>query len=196
MCQNKPVWPQSVDSPNLKLRIEASSLWLVFSRRTQRDKVRVGAGPCLSFSGSTRPGPGSELQLQRPHHLLFGTRNLREGCAETQAFRKPEKKILTMCPCSQPLAALLPMTKPAHLPPPHPHLGCGVRRVAEGLPGPQPWPTTVMSPLLFPDPHFGQVLQDLPNPLSADPSLEPVPPPPLAFKLSPHLQIILIIWGT
>lgn len=74
-----------------------------------------------AFSGSTRPGaarawlraaapgkepaPGSPVLVQRPHRLLFGTRNLREGGAGTQAFRKPEEKAPTVSPCSQPLAA-------------------------------------------------------------------------------------------
>lgn len=120
MCQNKPVWPQSVDSPNLKLRVEASSLWLVLSRKTPRDNVRVGRPRSfLSRKHQTRgaararlaaaapgwqPAPGGPVPVQRPHRLLFGTRNLREGGAGTQAFGKPEKKTLTTSPCRQPLA--------------------------------------------------------------------------------------------
>lgn len=60
--QNKSVWPQSVDSPNLKLRTEACHVWA----RAQRDKARGGRQASQrAFLGGTRCGegtPGSEQQ--------------------------------------------------------------------------------------------------------------------------------------
>lgn len=208
MCQNKLVWSQSVDSPNLKLRIEASSLWLVLSRKTQRDKVRVGRpmsflfrkhqtrGAAWAWLRTAAPGwepaPGGPVLVQRPHHLLFGTRNLREGGAGTQAFRKPEKKAPTMSPCSQSLApgSTAACDKACTFATSSSSLGCGVREPA-GSPALAIY-CDVSTPL--PRPPFWTGFPRPPQALSSVPCLSPCLPHPLL--LSPHLQIILIILGT
>lgn len=185
----------------------------MFSRRTQRDKVRVGRPMSFLFRNhqtrraaglaqncSSRLGASTSglVLVQRHHRLLFGTRNLRGGGAETQAFRKPEKKTLTVSPCSQPLApgstgacdkACTSATSSSS-----PGLWCET-----GCRGPARSPALanycdVSTPL--PRPPFWTSSPRPPHPLSSDPRLEPVLPQPLAFKLSPHLQIILIILGT
>lgn len=123
LCQNKSVWPQFVESPNLKLRIKACPHGVVLSRKTQRDKVRVGRplsplfgkhqskgvgrGLAQGSSPRLRASAGGPVLVQRPHCLLFGARNLREGGAGDcpgQAFREREKRTLIVSPCSQPLA--------------------------------------------------------------------------------------------
>lgn len=91
---------QSVDSPNLKLRIEACSPLPVgwgSVGGTQRDKNRAGLGTLLQAAHSNwevsarRPSPTS----RDPHHLLSGARNLRGGGPHrTQTFKEQEKRTL------------------------------------------------------------------------------------------------------
>lgn len=193
LCQNKPVWPQSVDSPNLKLRMEASSLWLVLSRKTQRDKVRVGR-PFQEAPDQERRGSGSELQLQAGSQHQAARSLSRDLTAFSLGPETSGKGVLghrhsgsrrkrhRPCPPAVspwPLAAPLPVTKPAHSTPPRPHLGCGVREPA-GSPALANY-CDVSTPL--PRPSFWMGFPRPPHPLQF-PSLEPVPPPPLAFVTS------------
>ena len=61
LCQNKSVWPQFVESPNLKLRIKACPHGVVLSRKTQRDKVRVGRPLSPLFGKHQSKGVGRGL---------------------------------------------------------------------------------------------------------------------------------------
>lgn len=210
--QSKSVWPQSVDSPNLKLRIKACPPWAGAQQEGLEEQSQGGQAYVFPFSGGTRPGElarASEWQLRAgsQHQVArslsrdltafsLGPETSGKGVLGTaqdtgiQGAREKDTDHVPLQSACGPWQHCSPVTKPAHLPPPHPHLSCGVQ-LQVGLLGPQPWPTTVMSPPLFPDPLFGRVLQDHPTPLSSD--LSPEPPPLLS---SPHLQIILIILGT
>lgn len=95
------------------------------------------SGGCDSAGGRTRGrrpagaghGASGPALGQRPHCLLLGTRNLREGGTRGCTGRRPSGRCQAAPPpCRQSSPHF------CHLPP------------GGGLPGPQPWPTTVTSP--------------------------------------------------
>lgn len=94
---------QSVDSPNLKLRIEARQLPVGWGSAggTRRAESRAGPGTLLQAAHSyweasiRQPSPTS----RDPHHHLFGARNLRGGgLHRTQTFKEQEKRTLVLPP--------------------------------------------------------------------------------------------------
>lgn len=145
------------------------------------------AQSCSSRLGASTRRPGPCPETSPPS--LWDQKPQGRGCWDT-GIQEAGEKGTDHVPLQSAPGPWQPVTKPAHSPPPRPHLGCGVREPAWS----PPWPTTVMSPLPFPDPLFGRVFQDLPIPFLQSLAWSPCLPHPLL--LSPHLQIILIILGT
>lgn len=146
-------------------------------------------GPAESSTLQRGASTGRSSPVRRPRRLLSGAGNLREGGSgdrphRTQTLKEQEKRTLVVPPCHQPLA---------------PRQHCSRTRkalrsaisspspvVCEGrLPGPQPWPATVMSLPLFPGPFWGGFSRTTYHPtLSSDPNLGLTPPPPVFVFLS------------
>lgn len=106
--------------------------------------------PPLSLGGQKPQGRG----LWGPH----GTQALRCQAGREGArlgWQGQEQRAL-LSPCHQPLtpAALQSRRKPSDLPSPVPPPWSERRAAKWGLCDPQPWPTTVISPPLFPTPSL------------------------------------------
>lgn len=144
LCQNKSVWPQFVDSPLLKLRVQArppgggaqqedsegKSGWAAraFPFRgapVQADRTGLAQQRPRAGSHRRRPSPCSETPA-----FSLGARNLREGgpgdCPGHRHSGSGRQGHWS-CPlqsASGPWRHCSPETEPAHRPPPHPRLLC------------------------------------------------------------------------
>lgn len=132
--QNKSVWPQSVDSPNLKLRIQACPSWARLSRGNsegQRQGERAG-GLAQSSTLQRGPAPAAQPCPETP----ATTFSLGPEASGKEALGSPQDEGIwgtrgtDTClppPCDQPPAPRQPCDPgegPSALPSALPHLWC------------------------------------------------------------------------
>lgn len=153
----------------------------LFRRHLTRG-VGTGLAQSSSFrlgASARRPSPCPETPLPS----LWSQKSLEGGTGDAQdtgiqGAREKDTDHVPLQSASGPWLHCHPVTKPAYLPPPHPHLRCGETRLQVGLLGPQPWATTVMSLPLFPDPFLDKFSRTTPPPFPQTLTyLEPAPPP-------------------
>lgn len=145
LCQNKSVWPQFVDPPPQAEGPGMSPTGRCSAGRLG-DRVRLG-GRVSPFPEAPRQGDGgawlgaaARAESQRrgpspcsetPLPSLGGQKPQGRGpwgLPRTQAFRERETRPCPPAVSSGPWRHCSPVTKPAHLPPPHPRLlSCGTR---------------------------------------------------------------------